>query len=111
MCCCLIARMLAPLSIGDIYLSCVEVGACCPCLRGLTTILAYSAITVELFNHNLAKMVQRHIIDQQGELTPPWEEHDKLRTGTVVLMRISLRTYSINQTYSQKKVCVFQFTL
>ncbi|KAF8328309.1 hypothetical protein F5887DRAFT_1288229 [Amanita rubescens] len=56
-----------------------------------------------LFNHTLAKLVQRYIVDEEGKLTPPWLEYDKLRTGTVVLMRISLCTYSITASYSQKK--------
>ncbi|KAF8344843.1 hypothetical protein F5887DRAFT_917856 [Amanita rubescens] len=56
-----------------------------------------------LFNHHQAKLVQRHIVDEDGNLTAPWLEYDKLRTGTVVLMRISLRTYSVPNNYTQKK--------
>ena len=59
-----------------------------------------------LFNHNQAKLVQRNIIDEDGNLTAPWLEYDKLCTGTVVLMRISLHTYSIPQSYTQKKVLI-----
>ncbi|KAF8328489.1 hypothetical protein F5887DRAFT_1079072 [Amanita rubescens] len=42
-----------------------------------------------LFNHSLAKLVQRNTVDEDGILTPPWLEYDKLRNGTVVLTRIS----------------------
>ncbi|KAF8319911.1 hypothetical protein F5887DRAFT_928185 [Amanita rubescens] len=52
----------------------------------------------------VAKLVQRNIVDKDDNLTAPWLEYDKLRTGTVVLMRISLRTYSIPQSYTQKKI-------
>ncbi|KAF8320642.1 hypothetical protein F5887DRAFT_1291293 [Amanita rubescens] len=56
-----------------------------------------------LFRHNRAMLVQRNIIDTEGKLTAPWQEYDKLRTATVVLMRISLRTYTVQVGYRSKK--------
>ncbi|KAF8336662.1 hypothetical protein F5887DRAFT_1161333 [Amanita rubescens] len=57
-----------------------------------------------LFNLHQAKLVQRNIVDVEGKLTAPWHEYDKLRAGSVVLMRISLRTYMPTDSYPPKKV-------
>jgi hypothetical protein len=62
------------------------------------------AVGGKVAGNHLAKLAQRHIVDDEEKLTPPWLEYDKLRTGTVVLMRISLRTYSIPQSYTQKRL-------
>jgi len=42
-----------------------------------------------IFDHKNVKLVQRHITDTSGTLIPPWLEYEKLRTGTVVLIRLS----------------------
>lgn len=57
-----------------------------------------------LFNLHQAKLVQRNIADVESKLVAPWHEYDKLRTGSVVLMRISLRTYTPTDSYPRKNV-------
>ena len=58
-----------------------------------------------LFVHHFAKLKQRNIVDISGSLVPPWLEYDKLRTGTVVLMRVTLHTYDVPLgPYKTKKV-------
>lgn len=59
-----------------------------------------------VFDHNNAKLVQRHITDTSGTLIPPWLEYEKLRTGTVVLIRVSLKVYPI-QTGSRIRMVSF----
>jgi hypothetical protein len=55
---------------------------------------AFFMITGDLFFvHKQAKLKQRNITDTSGTLVTPWLEYDNLRTGTVVLMSISLRIY------------------
>ena len=55
--------------------------------------------------HHLAKLKQQNIVDISGSLVPPWLEYDKLRTGTVVLMRVTLHTYDVQLgPYKTKKV-------
>ncbi len=46
-----------------------------------------------IFVHKHAKLTQRHITDTSGSLVPPWKEYEKLRTGTVVLIKVALRVY------------------
>ncbi|KAF8345279.1 hypothetical protein F5887DRAFT_1159030 [Amanita rubescens] len=58
----------------------------------------------ELFAIASSLVDETNIVDKDDNLTAPWLEYDKLRIGTVVLMRISLRTYSIPQSYTQKKI-------
>lgn len=48
-----------------------------------------------VFDHRLSKLKQRNIVDQTNTLVPPWDEYSELRPGTVVLMKISLHTYTI----------------
>lgn len=60
-----------------------------------------------LYNHVSAKLVQRNIVDAAtNTLVAPWEEYDKLRTGTVVIMKVSLHTYTISFDGRTKKVRV-----
>ena len=42
-----------------------------------------------VFDHRLARLRQRNIV-------PPWDEYSELWPGTVVLMKITLHTYSMN---------------
>ena len=49
-----------------------------------------------VFNHHLAKLKQRNIVDASDNLIPPWDEYAALRPGTVVLMKVTLHTYSID---------------
>ena len=48
-----------------------------------------------IFNHTAVKLLQHDITDIDGSLVLPWEEYDKLRTGTVVLMKVTLRTFTV----------------
>lgn len=57
-----------------------------------------------LFKLKLAKLKQRSLVDINDKLIAPWEEYDKLRTGTVVLMRVTLHTYTITEGNKDKKV-------
>ncbi|KAF8323557.1 hypothetical protein F5887DRAFT_1086793 [Amanita rubescens] len=57
-----------------------------------------------LFKLKQAKLKQRHFVDINDELIAPWEEYDKLRTGTVVLMRVTLHTYTITEGNRDKKI-------
>jgi hypothetical protein len=57
-----------------------------------------------VFDHTHAKLVQRHITDCTGALIPPWAEYDNLRTGTVVLIRVSLKIYCIQNGSKTRKV-------
>ena len=58
-----------------------------------------------LFAHKLAKLKQCNIVAKDGSLVPPWSKYDHLRTGTVVLMHISLHTYDIPiSSYKTRKV-------
>ena len=53
-----------------------------------------------------AKLLQRNIIDSDGELIGPWQTYDKLRAGTLVLMKVQLLTFEIadQRTEGSKKV-------
>jgi len=42
-----------------------------------------------------AKLLQREIVDAEGNLIPPWEMYDKLRPGTLVLMKVQLLTFEL----------------
>ena len=42
-----------------------------------------------------AKLVQRNLTDIFDQLIPPWETYDKLRPGTLVLMKVQLLTFDI----------------
>ena len=57
-----------------------------------------------LFDQHQAKLVQRNITDATGALIPPWEEYDNLRTGSVVLARVSLKLYCIQTGSKTRKV-------
>ena len=41
-----------------------------------------------------AKLMQREVIDCDDKLVPPWEMDDKLRPGTLDLMKVQLLTRS-----------------
>ncbi|KAI0273296.1 hypothetical protein BGY98DRAFT_998292 [Russula aff. rugulosa BPL654] len=55
-----------------------------------------------VFDHTQAKLVQCALI-------PPLDEYDNLRTGTVVLIRVSLKIYCI-ETLPKLESCI-KFTL
>jgi hypothetical protein len=57
-----------------------------------------------VFHHFRAKLVQRNITDCRGTLIAPWAEYDNLRTGTVVLVRVSLKIYNIQNASKTRKV-------
>lgn len=50
-----------------------------------------------LFRLVHAKLLQRNVVDAHGELVPPWETYDKLRPGTLVLIKAQLMTYEIEE--------------
>jgi hypothetical protein len=54
-----------------------------------------------------AKMKQRLLEDMNNNLIAPWEEYDKIRTGTVVLVQVTLHTYTIPNGTKDKKVIFF----
>ncbi|KAI0287011.1 hypothetical protein BGY98DRAFT_1092587 [Russula aff. rugulosa BPL654] len=62
-----------------------------------------------VFDHTQAKLVQCHFTDCTGALIPPLDEYDNLRTGTVVLIRVSLKIYCI-ETLPKLESCI-KFTL
>ena len=49
-----------------------------------------------VFNHHLTKLKQRNIVDASDNLIPPWDEYAALRPGTIVPMKVTLHTYSID---------------
>ena len=57
-----------------------------------------------IFNHSAAKLLQRNITDTNGSLIPPWDEYDKLRTGTVVLMKVTF-TVPVGNTRRKVRLC------
>ena len=59
-----------------------------------------------MFHHVHAKLVQKDITDIDGELIPMWETYDKLRTGTLVLMKGQFTMYQMEdkQRDGYKKV-------
>ena len=57
-----------------------------------------------LYNHMSAKLVQRNIVDlATGSLVAPWDEYDKLCTGTVIIMKVLLHTYTMSLNGNTKK--------
>ncbi len=56
-----------------------------------------------------AKLVQRDVMDENGDLIPPWQSYDKLRPGTLVLMKVQLLTFELPdcQNDGVRKVCCF----
>lgn len=59
-----------------------------------------------MFEHTHSKLVQKDITDVDGELIPMWETYNKLRTGTLVLMKGRLNVYQMDdkQRDGYKKV-------
>jgi hypothetical protein len=62
-----------------------------------------------VFDHSRVKLVQRNITDCTGTLIAPWAEYDNLRTGTVVLIRVSLKIYNIQNASKTRKVSSLYF--
>ena len=57
-----------------------------------------------LYNHMSAKLVQQNIVDlATGSFVAPWDEYNKLRTGTVVIMKVSFHTYTMSFNGNAKK--------
>ncbi|KAF8328291.1 hypothetical protein F5887DRAFT_1188501 [Amanita rubescens] len=42
-----------------------------------------------------AKLMQREVVDSDDNLVPPWEMYDKLRPGTLVLMKVQLLAFDL----------------
>ena len=57
-----------------------------------------------IFNHTAMKLLQCDITDIDGSLVPLWEEYDKLRTGTVVLMKVTLHIFTVPVGNTTRKV-------
>src|SRR6266550_5872756 len=57
-----------------------------------------------IFVHKRAKLVQRDIKNSTGNLIPPYEEYESLRTGTVVLMKVTLKVYCVPAGNKIRKV-------
>ncbi len=41
------------------------------------------------------KLIQREVVDAEGNLVPPWEMYDKLHPGTLVLIKVQLLTFEL----------------
>jgi hypothetical protein len=50
------------------------------------------------------KLLQREIVDAEDNLIPPWETYDKLRPGTLVLMKVQVLTFELRQKNGLRKV-------
>lgn len=59
------------------------------------------------YNQCYAGLVQPRWVDLDGDLIKPWEFHDKVRPGTLIVANISLQVFVIPQSngpYKTKKV-------
>ena len=68
--------------------------------------------TGPLFQHVKAKLVQRDLRDLNNKLIPPWEQCDKLRPGTLVLVKAGLVCWAMkdNEALPVKKVHIVYYT-
>jgi hypothetical protein len=59
-----------------------------------------------LFKQKKAMLIQNNICDRSGELIPPWQMFDKLRPGTLILVKATLLCWLWNdeKTGRDKKV-------
>ncbi|KAF8351781.1 hypothetical protein F5887DRAFT_1068195 [Amanita rubescens] len=48
-----------------------------------------------MFRHTHAKLVQKDMTDEDGNLIPAWQTYDKLRAGTLVLMKGQITMYQM----------------
>ncbi|KAF8349442.1 hypothetical protein F5887DRAFT_1156523 [Amanita rubescens] len=58
-----------------------------------------------------AKLLQREIVDAEGNLIPPWEMYDKLRPGTLVLMKVQLLTFELPDRQKSGLRKTYQFLI
>ena len=49
----------------------------------------------DLFQQKFAKVVQQDIKDTKDDLVPPWQMHEKLRPGTIVVVDTTLVCWHI----------------
>jgi hypothetical protein len=49
-----------------------------------------------LFQLTHAKLLQRNLVDANGDIIAPWQTYDKLQPGTLVMMKVQLLTFEIS---------------
>ena len=64
-----------------------------------------------LFRLVHAKLVQRNVVDDTEALIPPWEAYDKLRPGTLVLMKVQLLTFNFEDQQRNGTRKIYQFLI
>ncbi|KAF8340217.1 hypothetical protein F5887DRAFT_1284308 [Amanita rubescens] len=58
-----------------------------------------------------ARLVQRDIVDCNDDLIAPWQMHDKLRPGTLVLMKVQLLTFEVPDRQKDGFRKIYQFLI